>query len=186
MNTPIIDSALSIAEVTKQNPEFHCPVGILGQIVVITVDYYSFDHKVHTGQIAIHKDLVEDIRGAFKLLLGDKFPIQSVVPISEGQFAWEDDISTAANNTSAFNYRYVRDTKIMSNHATGRAIDINPRHNPYFPGEKVYPPNASYDPHVSGTILPDSNLVKYFEDLGWRWGGNWDEDSDYQHFEKVE
>lgn len=185
MNTAIVDSALSRDEATKHNPSFHCPLEILDQIVLISVEYYSFDHKVHTGQVAIHKDLAEDVRGAFRLLLSDKFPIQSVIPISDERFMWSDDLSTAANNTSAFNYRYVRDTKDMSNHATGRAIDINPRHNPYFPGQQVFPPYASYDPNVSGTIVPDSKLVNYFENLGWRWGGNWDEDSDYQHFEKV-
>ena len=185
MQKTIVDSAMAINEATRQNPEFHCPPEVLDQIVLITVNYYSFDRKIHTGQIAIHKDLAEDVQGAFKLLLDDKFPIQSVIPISEDRFMWQDDISTVENNTSTFNYRCVRDTDIMSNHATGRAIDINPKHNPYFPGEKVYPPHASYDPHVSGTILPDSKLVAYFEGLGWRWGGNWDEDSDYQHFEKV-
>jgi hypothetical protein len=66
----------------------------------------------------------------------------------------------------------------------GRAIDINPKLNPYFPGDKVFPPHATYNPAIPGTILAENRLVKYFEDLGWRWGGNWDEDLDYQHFEK--
>lgn len=185
MDTTIVDLALSREDVIKQNPSFYCPEGILAQIVIIDVDYYSFDHKVHAGRVAIHESLAEDVRGAFKLLLKDKFPIQTVIPISDDRFMWDDNLSTAANNSSAFSYRHVRDTKDLSNHAMERAIDINPKLNPYFPAGKVFPPHAIHDPRVLGTILEGSELVTYFEKLGWRWGGNWDEDPDYQHFEKV-
>lgn len=186
MNTPIVDSALTPEEIIKQNPMFHCPTEVLKRIVVVEVKYYSFDGRIHSGQVAVHQDLADDVKGAFKLLLNDKFPIQSAIPIADVKFGWDDGVSTSANNTSAFNYRHVRDTKVMSNHATGRAIDINPRLNPYFPGEKVFPLQASYDPGVEGTILASSKLVKYFEDLGWCWGGKWDEDLDFQHFEKPQ
>jgi hypothetical protein len=79
----------------------------------------------------------------------------------------------------------VRGTRVLSNHSKGKAIDINPKLNPYFPGKKVFPEHASYDPKVAGTILANSKLVEYFKDLGWKWGGDWDEDLDYQHFEKL-
>lgn len=185
MNDPIVDSSLSIQIALKQNPGFFCPKEILESLVLIDVRYYSFDQKVHIGQLVIHQDLANDVAGAFELLLQEKFPVQSVIPISNDKFAWDDSVSTATNNSSAFNYRYVRGTNVLSNHAQGRAIDINPRLNPYFPGTKVFPPHASYDPDIPGTILANSKLVKYLADLGWRWGGTWNEDLDYQHFEKL-
>lgn len=184
MSKRVVDSRLTQQEILKQNPRRRCPVEILDQIVVVSVNYYSFDNIVHAGQVAIHKDLANDIIGAFELLLKEKFPIQSVIPISDSKFAWSDDASIAVNNTSAYNYRNIRDTFTLSNHATGRAIDINPKLNPYFPGQKVFPPHATYNPAVKGTILADSKLVTYFEKLGWQWGGNWNEDLDFQHFEK--
>jgi len=184
-NSIVIDSSLSLSEILRQNPGNICPQEVLDGLVVLEVEYVSFDGKIHTGQIAIHRDLVDDIAGAFNLLAEEKFPIQSVIPISDERFLWDDTISTTVNNTSAFNYRFVRNTSELSNHSFGRAIDINPKLNPYFPGNLVFPVDSSYDPKVTGTILKDSNLVRYFKDLGWVWGGDWVEDPDYQHFEKL-
>ena len=184
MTKPLIDSALTIEEILQQNPKLQCPDEVLEQLTVIEVSYYSFDGQIHTGQLAVHKDLVEDVKGAFTIILEDKFPIQSVIPVADKRFDWDDSISTAANNSSTFNYRYVRNTKDISSHAFGRAIDINPRLNPYFPDGIVFPAHASYDPKTKGAIVEHSRLVQYFDSLGWRWGGNWDEDLDYQHFEK--
>ncbi len=175
---------MNIESAVKQNPEKICPNEILAELVLIDVKYYSFDNKIHIGQAVVHMDLASDIRGGFELLYRDKFPIQSVIPISDKKFAWDDSISTLANNSSAFNYRNVRDTSILSYHAFGRAIDINPRLNPYFPGKKVFPPQATYKPDIPGTIVANSRLVEYFEKLGWQWGGRWHEERDYQHFEK--
>lgn len=185
MQKVAVDSLMDKREAIKQNPLLPCPDYILNKLQLCSVLYYSFDGLVHGGQIVSHKDLVDDITGAFKLLKREKFPIQTVIPMSDPRYQWSDDLSTAANNTSAFNYRKVRFTNILSYHATGCAIDINPKLNPYFPGGQTFPPNASYDVSVPGTILADSNLVRYFKNLGWTWGGDWTDDPDYQHFEKM-
>lgn len=182
---PLIDSSLTYEQAIGQNPELHCPAEIIKELELFNVDYYSYDGLLHTGQIVAHRDLVEDIKGAFKILEEEKFPIQSAIPISDEQFHWDDSLSTAANNTSAFNYRNVRDTDEISNHSFGRALDINPKLNPYYPGKKVFPAHATYDAAVPGTILASSRLVSYFTDLGWTWGASWEDDPDYQHFEKL-
>lgn len=186
MTAPIRDSELTKEEILRQNPLLECPAKVLDEIAIVNVNYYSFDGNVHSGQLAVHKKLADDVEGAFKIILEDKFPIESVIPVSDKRFEWDDTISTSANNTSAFNYRFVRGTEEISAHAFGRAIDINPRLNPYFPGKKVFPVHSSYNPEVEGTILAQSRLVEYFKDLGWRWGGDWNEDLDFQHFEKPE
>ena len=54
--------------------------------------------------------------------------------------AASDARSMAANNTSAFNCRYVSGTTRWSEHAYGLAIDINPIQNPYVKGSTVDPP----------------------------------------------
>ena len=42
-----------------------------------------------------------------------------------------DTESIEHNNTSAFCYREITGGRSLSNHAYGRAIDINPQQNPY-------------------------------------------------------
>ena len=183
--TPIFDSAESFASILRQNPSHKCPQEILDSLSVFFVDYISFDGKLHRGQIAAHKDLESDIKSAFMLILNSRFPIQSVVPISNKKYMWDDTISTTENNTSAFNYRYVRNTSRLSTHSWGRALDINPLLNPYFPGDKVFPAGATYETEIPGTILADSILVIYFKKMGWSWGGDWIDEPDYQHFYKT-
>ncbi|MBP9738386.1 M15 family metallopeptidase [Candidatus Saccharibacteria bacterium] len=181
----IVDSSLTLQQALRQNPSSPCPPEVIAELELFNVHYYSFDGQIHIGQIVAHKDLVEDIQGAFRILLAERFPIQSVIPIADERFGWDDTVSTSVNNTSAFNYRNVRNTDEISNHAAGRAIDINPLLNPYFPGEKVFPAHASYDQSVPGTIVAGSSLVEHFTNLGWFWGASWADDPDYQHFEKL-
>jgi len=181
----IIDSTMTSAQALKQNPENNCPQEIMDELAVLNVEYISFDDQFHRGQIVVHRKLKSDITGAFRLLREERFPLQTVIPISDDRYLWDDTPSTQKNNTSAFNYRFERNTNIVSNHAYGRAIDINPKLNPYFHKNAVFPEGSSYNPNIPGTIREDSILVKYFKDLGWDWGGDWDGNKDYQHFEKL-
>jgi hypothetical protein len=41
-----------------------------------------------------------------------------------------------------------------------------------------------YDVKLKGTITADSFLVREFTKRGWKWGGYWKKNKDYQHFEK--
>ncbi|MBU1911947.1 MAG: M15 family metallopeptidase [Candidatus Omnitrophica bacterium] len=186
LQNPIIDSDISLSEALRKEspPEFK-----EGQRLV-EVLYYSFDGKIHKGQLVIDERLVGDIREVFRAALENKFPITSVIPISHDRFfkngKWnEDDQSMLSNNASAFNYRTVTGGKYLSKHAYGFAIDINPVQNPYIKGNIVLPPNAVYDTRKAGTLAYDSPVVKTFIRLGWTWGGNWESLKDYQHFEKV-
>lgn len=72
----------------------------------------------------------------------------------------------------------------LSNHAYGRAIDINTVQNPYVKGKLILPPNGNYNPNAAGTFTANSPIVKMFIALGWDWGGSWTRLQDYQHFEK--
>jgi len=159
------------------------PNEIRDNLRLVTVRYYSFDNKLHQGEIVIHKDLVNDIKNIFSLIEKKQFKIGKVIPIV--YYNWSDEKSMLSNNTSAFNYRYIAGTKKLSNHATGRAIDINPLLNPQVFKDKVYPSSAKYNPKVEGTITSNSFLVKEFKKMGWMWGGDWKRSKDYQHFEKL-
>ena len=129
---------------------------------LVDVRYYAFDGKIHQGQLVIDKSLVLDIQAVFDFALKSRFPMQSVIPMAAPQFRhyqhWDDGLSMAANNTSAFNYRLSTGGKQLSKHAYGRAIDINPWLNPYVKGHVTLPAGATYVPHRPGTLTADHPL----------------------------
>ena len=184
---PIIDSDMTY-EQALDGLSVNCPIRIKERQRLVTVKYYSFDNKIHQGQLVIDIDLIEDIEFAFEEALKETFPINSVIPISHTSFRkngiWDDDLSMEANNSSAFNYRTITGGQTLSMHARGRAIDINPLQNPYISGRIVLPPNSVYDPEVDGTLTDDNVIVRTLVSRGWSWGGNWTALKDYQHFEK--
>ena len=175
----VIDSDIDFDEaVAGQN----IPQSVLDNLRLVNVYYYGFDDKIHKGQLVVHKDIVLDMIEIFELIRESRFPIGKVIPISK--YGWSDEKSMEDNNTSAFNYRFISGSRVISNHAAGLAIDINPALNPYIKNGNSLPENCIYDTTKAGTILSDSELVKEFKRRGWQWGGDWKSLKDYQHFEK--
>lgn len=175
---------MTLQEATRQNPHFICPPDILARQVLLPIKFYSFEGKIGEGEIVTDRDLAPDIKVLFEAILKEKFPITSAIPMASPLFEWNDERSMQANNTSAFNYRSIAGTQKLSNHALGRAIDINPLFNPYIRGEIVQPAGAKYDPAMPGAITANSFIVQFLKDRGWAWGGEWTSLKDYQHFEK--
>ena len=158
------------------------PNSILKQINLVDVEYYSFDEKLHRGQILINKKAAKDIAEIFEFIKSSRFPIAKVIPAVK--YNWDDEASMIDNNTTAFNYRKVKGSEVLSAHSYGLAIDINPVQNPHVKGKVIQPLKAKYDVKTKGTILRDSKLVEEFVKRGWQWGGRWRSSKDYQHFEK--
>ncbi len=180
----IIDSNLTIQDALAQKYEIVPPKEIFAKQRIVDVEYFSFDGKLHKGQIVVNSELVDDIAEVFNLIKEIKFPIQSVIPIGDLRFLNDDDKSIYANNTSAFNYRHIARTKRISNHSYGRAIDINPLINPYIREDYKFPPDGEYVPGAPGVIVKGDPIYSKFIALGWQWGGDWIDRKDYQHFEK--
>src|SRR5438445_6855047 len=122
---PIIDSQMTEKE-AFDGLDPKCPDEIRKRQRLVTVKYYSMDQQIHQGQLVIDRDLKSDIKKVFALALKDRFPIYSVIPISDKRFRkdnrWDDELSMEANNTSAFNYREITGGGRLSTHASGRAI----------------------------------------------------------------
>lgn len=176
----IIDSHYTFEEIFANSK---IPGKVRMNLKLISVEYFSSDDKLHRGQVLIHKDLANDIIEIFKVIKEMKFPVSKVIPINK--YNWSDEKSMDDNNTSAFNFRYVKGFSQLSSHALGRAIDINPKLNPHIRDGKTFPANSNYDPNITGTISGNSFLVKEFTKRGWGWGGFWRRNKDYQHFEKL-
>ena len=175
---------LTTEEALLDNPAIPCPEDILSVQRLLEVPYYSFEGRLCIGQLVLHKDLVEDVREIFTLLAKKQFPLSSVIPIAGKQYEWDDERSMQDDNTSCFNYRTIAGTDRISWHAYGRAIDINPKRNPYIKNGVTSPKGALYDSSVPGTITSDSFVVTLFKERGFEWGGDWTDRKDYQHFEK--
>lgn len=175
----IVDSDMTLNQAL--DGEF-VPDFIKNTLELVDVFYYSFDNKLHKGQLVIRKNLAKDIKEIFGEIRDSRFPINKVVPIIK--YNWSDIASMEDNNTSAFNYRTVKSTKLISSHAKGTAIDINPLFNPQIKHGKVLPPGIVYDPSKPGTLTAGSIVVRAFIKHGWQWGGHWQTTKDYQHFEK--
>lgn len=157
--------------------------------------HYNFSHEIQVGEMIVNVQLQEDVLSIFKELFQKGYEIQSMRLVddywSEGMDGNDADFaSIEVNNTSAFNYRPVSGGGGLSDHAYGRAIDINPQQNPFVSGGNYSHANAapyidrtSGDPHV---IVGNSSDDCYsaFEARGFSWGGFWENPIDYQHFYK--
>lgn len=176
----IIDSDMTFREAIKGTT---APKNVVKSLVILKVRYYSFDEKLHQGQLVVHKAVKKDVEEIFDLILKLKFPVNKVVPIVS--YGWNDNKSMADNNTSAFCYRFIANTKRLSNHSFGRAVDINPFNNPVIYSDgRISPKGAKYKPKNTGVFSAANPIVKAFIKRGWRWGGNFNSFKDYHHFDK--
>lgn len=177
----IIDSKITFEESIKGTL---APDSVIKNLMILDVDYFSFDNKLHRGQLVIHKELESDLKEIFQIIKDSKFPISKVIPIVK--YDWSDNRSMEDNNTSSFNYRKVAGKNKLSNHSFGIAIDINPFQNPaVYNDGKISPSGSIYDKKSPGTIIKDSLIYNEFIKRGWTWGGEWNSLKDYQHFEKI-
>lgn len=177
-----VDDALAARMTASWRPG--CPVP-LDQLRRVTVAHWDFDLAVRTGELVVHADAAVAIVEVFRALYEARFPVQQIRLVDD--FGGDDNRSMAANNTSAFNCRPATGSNRWSEHAYGRAIDINPIQNPYVTASgAVLPPEGAAhverDPATPGLIAADGRVVAAFDAVGWHWGGRWVSGRDYQHF----
>ena len=175
--------AETVAHITgvtySDNP--HITIDRLRQL---TLTYIDFEGKEKVGPMICAAEAAEDLLWIFSELYKARYQIEKIRLADE--YGGDDDLIMADNCSSCFNYRFVAGTTTLSMHALGRAVDINPRYNPYITGGKILPSNgAEYAdrsrdfPHKidSGDLC-----LKLFKKRGWKWGGDWAGEKDYQHF----
>lgn len=160
-----------------------CPVP-LRDLRLLTLTHRRFDGRSATGSLIVHRDVAGGVVGAFRRLYVAGFPIRRMVPIDA--YAASDFRSIEADNTSAFNCRFVDGTRRWSEHSYGRAIDVNPIENPYVSGgatsHRASRPYVDRSRRRPGMAYEGGVLVRAFDAIGWGWGGRWTSVRDYQHF----
>jgi hypothetical protein len=162
-----------------------CPVP-LRDLRLLTLTHWGFDGKVHRGQMVVNRDAVRPMLGAMRALFALDYPIHRMRLVDA--YGAVDDRSMAADNTSAFNCRFVSGSDgVWSEHAYGRAIDLNPLENPYVTSDGYVSPRngarfADRHQRARGLIHAGGPVIAAFAAVGWEWGGYWDWPKDYQHF----
>jgi D-alanyl-D-alanine carboxypeptidase len=160
-----------------------CPVG-LRDLRLLRLSHWDFGGRARTGRLIVHRDVAREMVEVFRDLYAARFPIRRMVPVDA--YGGSDFRSIEADNTSAFNCRFVPGTRRWSAHAYGRAIDVNPVENPYLAAGRVQPPaGRAYLDRTRvrpGMAVRGGVLVRAFAAAGWPWGGRWRGTPDYQHF----
>jgi hypothetical protein len=160
-----------------------CPVP-LAQLRYVTVSFWGFDGRAHTGELVLNARVAEDVAGAFARIYAARFPIEAMrLPASA-------DLDAAptgdGDDTAAFTCRAARKQARWSAHAYGLAVDIDPFQNPYSRGDLVLPELAGAyldrGHPWPGMIRPGDAVTRAFAAIGWTWGGTWKRPVDRMHF----
>jgi hypothetical protein len=161
-----------------------CPVAIR-DLRLLTVAHWGFDGKVHTGRLVVSQAVAADVVAVMHRLYDARFPIRRMRPVDA--YGGDDFRSIEADNTSGFNCRRATGSSSWSEHAYGRAIDVDPIENPYVENGRVYHVAsrryADRSKQLPGMIHAGDLVVEAFASVGWGWGGSWSGNvKDYQHF----
>lgn len=164
-----------------------CPVNI-NSLSLVKVRHVNFDNQSQVGELIVHHKLANIVAHIFTDLLKLKFPINKICLIND--YNGDDNLSMTDNNSSAFNFRTIAGSSIISMHSYGLAIDINPLQNPYLIIDEnksqidIYPKAGIHflNRHNirAGMLEP---VVEIFSKHGLVWGGTWNNPIDYHHFQ---
>jgi selenocysteine-specific elongation factor len=160
-----------------------------GELRYLHLLHKTLDGESKEGEMIVNRRIAENVLEIFKELYQADYPIEKVRLIDH--YDADDESSMQDNNSSAFNFRCISYTNIVSKHGLGLAVDINPLYNPYI---KKVNRETSIEPATGKDYCDRSKDFPYkidHEDLafqlfsqhGFEWGGDWENRKDYQHFE---
>lgn len=157
-----------------------CPAS-RGELRWVRLVFWGFDGRTHTGELLLRADAVDAVVAGFARLHERRFPIEEMRIVTNADL--DAPPTGDGNNTTAFVCRPTRGSTSWSEHAQGRAVDVNPFHNPYVKGDVVLPELATAyvdrSAHRPGMLTPDD--VAGFLGAGWEWGGHWQSLLDWMH-----
>lgn len=162
------------------DPARKCPVPP-ADLRRIWVSYLDLQGAYHDGSIVMHKSLVARTQRIFLTLFRQRYRIMAMSPMRTNM-PGAADYSIV---TSGYICRPVAGSTKWSEHAYGRAIDINPLQNPMIRGTYIDPPAGRpwlrRTQYKIGMVHPEG-AVRAFTAQGFHWGGRWTSLKDYMHF----
>jgi poly-gamma-glutamate synthesis protein (capsule biosynthesis protein) len=155
----------------------------LAELAYLRIDHVAMDGSAARGELVVAAALASRVVELLRRLYALGFPIRQLRLVDD--YDASDDASMADDNSSAFNFRVVAGTSVLSQHALGRAIDLNPVENPWRKPDRVVPDagRAFVDrAHVRpGMIVRPGPVVAALDEQGWEWGGDWRHAFDDHH-----
>lgn len=150
----------------------------------------NIEGQAMVGEMVVNKAIADDVIEIMQELFLAAYPIEKMRLVD--YYDADDEKSMTDNNSSAFNWRYIKGSTKLSNHSTGMAVDINPLYNPYYlsrRGRETIQPQSG-KPYLDRTsdypykMEVGDLCYELFSSHGFIWGGDWESPKDYQHFEK--
>ena len=167
-----------------------CPVPLSG-LRLLTVSYWGFDNKPHTGSLVVNKSAAAPLTKVFQQLYKLRFRIRHLD--AANAYGPAKNLPADGDISGSFECRQAvpspcaggTGTGSWSMHAYGLAVDLNPVENPYVGCGMTRDKKAlSYLDRSRirpGMVTPA--VVRAFKSVGWGWGGDWSGDTkDYMHF----
>jgi len=140
---------------------------------------------VRRGVLVVHRDVAGSVSRIFSRLFELEYPIRRMRPVEH--YDGDVKVSLRADNTSAFNCRrpgQINAPQALSPHANGRAIDLNPRENPWVDLRcDCWTPSPRHHRRTPGPgkILKGGPVWRTFVREGWIWQNI--DVPDYMHFD---
>jgi poly-gamma-glutamate synthesis protein (capsule biosynthesis protein) len=158
------------------------------ELAYLRVDHVTMGGGTARGELVVAAAVAPHAVELFRRLYALGFPIRTLALVDN--HGASDDASMAADNSSAFNFRLIAGTQLLSQHALGRAIDLNPVENPWRRPDRVVPDaGCAYVDRANvrpGMIVRPGPVVAAFDELGWNWGGDWMHAIDDHHLVRPE
>jgi poly-gamma-glutamate synthesis protein (capsule biosynthesis protein) len=171
------------ARITNVSWQDHPRCPRFEELAYLRLAHVTFESRVAIGELLVAAAIAARTVELFRRLYVLGFPIRQMKLVDE--LGADDERSMSADNTSAFNFRMVAGTQILSQHARGLAIDINPVENPWRKPDRLRPPEgaAFADRRVirPGMFVRPGPVVAAIDELGFEWGGDWMHARDDHH-----
>ncbi|BED91801.1 MAG: M15 family metallopeptidase [Candidatus Improbicoccus pseudotrichonymphae] len=167
--TKEFENKMNQNETFRNNEHIRC-----SDLKIVKFKRFGYDGETHYGEIVVNAEIAEEVLEILSELYEAKYYIDTI---------------------SCFEFRNIADTDVLSQHAFGKAIDINDFQNPCFiidekTGKviKTIPANLERysDRNLGevGIIKPHDACYDAFKKRDWEWGGEWTHPIDYMHFQK--
>ena len=152
-------------------------------LAYLELAHVTMEGGVGHGELVVAAALAPRAVELFRRLYRLGFPIRQLRLVDD--YDASDDASMSADNSSAFNFRMIAGTELLSQHALGLAIDINPVENPWRKPHRIVPTEgeafADRRDVRPGMIVRPGPVVAALDELGWEWGGDWRHAFDDHH-----
>lgn len=153
--------------------------------------HYDFSGTPKEGELICNEYIAQDLVEIFYELYRNEYQLEKVLLVDE--YDGDTEAAREDNNSFCFYFTLSETDSAFLKHASGLALDINPRYNPRITYEDdgsqtVTPASAADYANRTGSFpykIDENDLCyKLFVKHGFTWSGNRNSGKDYQHFQK--